>query len=96
MLTDGHSPTPPRQMWFLKALLDLRLLNSLLVQILDELVTLHPVDERTDVSAVPEEGAARKVDGTSCRGEGQRGRMWDTPEVVMKLKQHIILTRGSH
>lgn len=61
--------------WFLKALLDLSLLNPLLIQILDELVTLHPVDERTDVSAVPEEGAARQVDGTSCRG-GQRGRMW--------------------
>lgn len=57
---------PP--MWFLKALLDLSLLNPLLVQILDELVTLHPVDERTDVSAVAEEGAARQVDGTSCRG----------------------------
>lgn len=62
--------------WFLKALLDLSLLNPLLVQILDELVTLHPVDERTDVSTVPEEGAARQVDGTSCRGGGQRGRMW--------------------
>lgn len=64
-------------MWFLNALLDLGLLNSLLVQILDELVTLHPVDERTDISAVPEEGAARQVDGTSCRGGGQRGRMSD-------------------
>lgn len=90
----GIAPLP--QMWFLKALLDLGLLNSLLVQILNELVTLHPVDERTDISAVPEEGAARKVDGTSCRGEGQRGRTWDTPGVVMKLKQHIILTWGTH
>lgn len=61
--------------WFLKVLLDLSLLNPLLVQILDELVTLHPVDERTDVSAVSEEGAARQVDGTSCGG--QRGRMCD-------------------
>lgn len=65
-------------MWFLKALLDVGLLNPLLIQILDELVALHPVDERTDVSAVPEEGAARQVDGTSCRGRGggQRDRMW--------------------
>lgn len=70
----AQPPSPPKCDFF-KALLDLGLLNSLLVQILDELVTLHPVDERTDVSAVPEEGAARKVDGTSCRGEGQRGRM---------------------
>lgn len=59
----------------LKALLDLGLLDPLLVQILDELVALHPVDERTDVSAVPEEGAARQVDGTSCvwRGRGEGG-----------------------
>lgn len=62
---------PPR----CEVLLDLSLLNPLLVQILDELVALHPVDERTDVSAVPEEGAARQVDGTSCRGGGQGDEM---------------------
>lgn len=65
----------PPKMWFfffLKALLDLGLLNPLFVQIFDELVALHPVDERTYVSAVPEEGAARQVDGTSCCEGGKR------------------------
>ncbi|TNN29553.1 hypothetical protein EYF80_060298 [Liparis tanakae] len=55
-----NPPLPPR------VLLDVALLNALLVQVLDELVALHPVDERTDVAAVAEERPARQVDGTSC------------------------------
>lgn len=43
----------------LKVLLDFTLLNPLLVQILDELLPLHPVDERADVAAVAEERSAR-------------------------------------
>lgn len=50
-------------------LLDVALLDPLLVQILDELLPLHPVDERTDVPAVAEEGSARQVDGTACEGQ---------------------------
>ena len=57
--------------WFssgvmLKVLLDIALLNALLIQILNELLALHPVDERTDVAAVSEEGSARQVYRTSC------------------------------
>lgn len=50
----------------LNILLDVTLLNAFLVQILDELLPLHPVDKWTDVSAVTEERAARQVDWTSC------------------------------
>lgn len=52
-----------------KVLLDVTLLNPLLIQILDELLPLHPVDEWTDVTAVSEEGSARQVDRTSCGDE---------------------------
>lgn len=50
----------------LKVLLDVALLDPLLIQILDELLPLHPVDEWTDVSAVSKERSARQVDRTSC------------------------------
>lgn len=50
-----------------KVLLDLALLDPLLVQVLNELLPLHPVDKWTDVSAVSKEGSACQVDGTSCR-----------------------------
>ena len=50
--------------------LDVTLLDALLVQVLDELLALHPVDERADVSTVAEEGAARQVHWTSCGGTG--------------------------
>lgn len=59
-----------------KVVLDVALLNPLLVQVLDELLPLHPVDEGTDVAAVSEEGSARQVDRTSCgdreRRDGKR------------------------
>lgn len=48
-------------------LLDLALLDPLLVQVLNELLPLHPVDKWTDVSAVSKEGSACQVDGTSCK-----------------------------
>ena len=47
-------------------LLDVTLLDPLLVQILDELLSLHPVDERAGISAVAEESPARQVQSTSC------------------------------
>lgn len=49
-----------------KVLLDVALLNPLLIQVLDELLPFHPVDEWTDVTAVPKEGSARQVERTSC------------------------------
>lgn len=59
-----------------KALLDVALLNPLLIQVLDELLPFHPVDERTDVTAVSEEGSARQVERASCRGDGQEKKIW--------------------
>lgn len=50
----------------LNVLLDVCLLNPLLIQILNELLPLHPVDKRTDISAVSKERSARQVDGTTC------------------------------
>lgn len=50
----------------LKVLLDVTLLNALLIQILDELLPLHPVYKWTDVSAVSKERSARQVDRISC------------------------------
>lgn len=50
----------------LTLLLHFGLLNALLIQILDELLPLHPVDKWTDVSAVSEERSARQVKRTSC------------------------------
>lgn len=50
----------------MNVLLDVALLDALLVQVLDELLPFHPVDERTGVSAVAEEGSACQVDRTSC------------------------------
>lgn len=50
-------------------LLDFTLLDSLLVQVLDELLPLHPVDEWADFAAVAKEGSARQVEGTSCSGK---------------------------
>lgn len=80
---------PPR----CEVLLDLSLLNPLLVQILDELVALHPVDERTDVSAVPEEGAARQVDGTSCRGGGKETRCEASVVLTFNERDATLRTR---
>lgn len=48
-------------------LLDFTLLDSLFIQILDELLSLHPVDERADVAAVAKKRPARQVQSTSCR-----------------------------
>lgn len=75
----------------LKLLLDVTLLNALLVQVLDELLPLHPVDERTDVPAVSKEGPARQIERTSCR---RREAMWCKhfaflTEYVQFSKQHI-------
>ncbi|TNN47870.1 hypothetical protein EYF80_041921 [Liparis tanakae] len=53
-------------------LLDVALLDPLLVQVLDELVSLHPVDERADVAAVAEERPASQVQGASCRTQGDK------------------------
>lgn len=53
---------------FFLDLLDVTLLNSLLIQVFNELLPLHPVDERADFAAVAEEGSARQVEGTSCPG----------------------------
>lgn len=50
-------------------LLDFTLLDSLLIQVLDELLSLHPIDEWADFTAVAEEGSARQVEGTSCLGK---------------------------
>lgn len=50
----------------LKFLLDVALLNPLLIQVLDKLLPLHPVDEWTDISAVSKERSARQVNWTSC------------------------------
>lgn len=47
-------------------LLDVGLLDPLLVQVLDELLSLHPVDERADVAAVAEKRPAGQVQSTSC------------------------------
>lgn len=49
-----------------KVLLDVALLNPLLIQVLDELLPFHPVDERTDVTAVSKEGSACQVERASC------------------------------
>lgn len=65
----------------LKVLLDVRLLNPLLIQILNELLPLHPVDEWTDVSAVSKERTACQVDGTSCE-KGQKTRHDVTPACI--------------
>lgn len=57
-------------------LLDFTLLDSLLIQVLDELLPLHPVDEWADFAAVAEEGSARQVEGTSCPGkDGETKKM---------------------
>lgn len=53
-------------------LLDVAFLNSLLIQVLDELLPLHPVDERAGVAAVAEERPARQVQSTSCKKKMRR------------------------
>jgi len=58
--------------------LDVALLDALLVQVLDELIAFHPVDEWADVTAVAEERPARQVHGSSCVGGTQKsvGKMF--------------------
>ena len=48
-------------------LLDVALLDSFFVQVFYELLPLHPVDERADVTAVAKKGPARQVQSTSCK-----------------------------
>lgn len=64
----------PNQL-IVKVLLDVALLNPLLIQVLDELLPFHPIDERTDVTAVSEEGSARQVERASCRGDRQEKKI---------------------
>lgn len=47
------------------SLLDVALLDPLFVQVLHELLPLHPVDDRAGVAAVAEEGPARQVQSAS-------------------------------
>ena len=51
-------------------LLDVTLLNALLVQVFDELLSFHPVDQWTDVSAVAKERSARQVERSACGRDG--------------------------
>lgn len=48
-------------------LLDVALLDSLFIQVLYELLSLHPVDEWADVTAVAEKRPASQVQSTSCK-----------------------------
>lgn len=50
-------------------LLDVTLLDSLLIEVFNELLPFHPVDERADFATVAKEGSARQVEGTSCTGK---------------------------
>lgn len=50
-------------------LLDVAFLNSLFIQVLDELLPLHPVDEWAGVAAVAEERPARQVQSASCKDD---------------------------
>lgn len=56
------------------SLLDVALLDSLFIQVLYELLSLHPVDERADVTAVAEKRPASQVQSTSC--EDRRWHAW--------------------
>ncbi len=50
-------------------LLDFTLSNATLVHVLNELLSFHPVNKRTDVPTVPKEGLACQVQHASYRGK---------------------------
>lgn len=72
LITRIETPNQP----IVKVLLDVALLNPLLIQVLDELLPFHPVDERTDVTAISKEGSARQVERTSYWGDRQEKKIW--------------------
>ena len=56
----------------LLSLLHFALPHVLLIQVLDELLALHPVDLGARVTAVAKERSAGEVHQTSCRGTTDR------------------------
>lgn len=92
-MSDGMISTPA-----VCFLLDVTLLDSLFIQILYELFSLHPVDERADVAAVSEKRPASKVQSTSCKDRRWHAVTLDSPAGSLKvcvscawpIKYHII------
>lgn len=76
-------------------LLDVAFLDSLFIQVFYELLSLHPVDERADVAAVPKKRSTGQVQSISCRN-----RRWpavsDCPVTAMvkgaQVKSYLCLT----
>lgn len=71
--------------------LDFALLNPALVQVLNELLTLHPVDERAHIAAVAKKSSTCQVHHTPCRDEHSVSEYWSAlhPSHTWKnLKQH--------
>lgn len=62
--------------------LDVALLDSLFIQVLDELLSLHPVDERADVTTVPEKRPAGQVQSASCKDRRPHAVMLDCPAIL--------------
>lgn len=52
-------------------LLHFALLDSLFIQVFDELLPLHPVDERADVTVVAKKGSTGEVQRSSCEDRGK-------------------------
>lgn len=50
-------------------LLDFTLTDPALVQVLDELLALHPVDQWAHIATVAKEGSACQVHQTPCKDE---------------------------
>lgn len=64
-------------------LLDVALLDSLFIQVLDELFPLHPVDVWADVTAVAKKRSASQVERTSCK-------MNKTKRIIKKRRCAVI------
>lgn len=66
-------------------LLDVAFLDSFFVQVLYELLPLHPVDEWADVTAVAEKRPASQVQNTSCKDRRWHTVMLDCPAGLLKV-----------
>lgn len=66
-------------------LLDVTLLDSFFIQILYELISLHPVDERADVAAVAKKRPASQVQSTSCKDRRWHAVMLDSRAGSLKV-----------
>ena len=66
-------------------LLDVTLLDSLFIQVLYELLPLHPVDERADVAAIAEKRSASEVQSASCKDRRSHAVISVSPAVLLQV-----------